>query len=246
LSAAEQLKRLHELQQIDQKIMEVERFRDEAPKRVHRMETDIQQHQAIITDREAVLKTAREERRAKEKELEEHEARITKNQERLMNVKTNEEFRAIQKENQRQKEMIEELEDQILRIMDDIDSAELGVKKAKERFAELESDVQKQIADLQAKLAQVEAELVELNAQREERLPNIDSTFLARYDKLRKITGGVAVVRVENRTCQGCRMNVPPQVYNLVIRNEEIITCPNCYRILFFEAEADQAAGGET
>jgi len=242
LSAAEQLKLLHELQQIDQQMMEVERFNRSAPQQVAEMEQELERKRQMITDKEALLKTCRERRREKDRELEAHEAHIRKNQERMMAVKTNEEYHAVQKENTKIKELIEDLEDQILRVMDDIDSAELAVKKAKERYAEIESEAQQRIDKLKDRLKIIEKQLAELNAQRDQFVPAIDPTFLSRYNRLRETTSGVAVVRVVNRTCQGCRMNVPPQVYNLVIRDEEIITCPNCHRILFFEPEADTTA----
>jgi uncharacterized protein len=242
LSAAQQIKLLHDLQQIDQKIMDVERFRQSAPTEIEKRTTQIEQHRQMITDKEAALKEAKQKRREKETELEQHEAHITKNQQRMFAVKSNEELHAIQKENTRQKEMVEELEDQILQVMDEIESAELAVKKAKERFAEIEKGLLGETAELQAKLDKVNADLEKMSAAREKFVPKIEPTFLTRYTKLRRTTGGVAVVRVVQRTCQGCRMNVPPQIYNLVIRNEDIITCPQCYRILFYEPAIDDTA----
>jgi predicted nucleic acid-binding Zn-ribbon protein len=160
----------------------------------------------------------------------------------MMAVKTNEEYHAIQRENDKQKEMIEELEDQILRLMDDFDTAELALKKAKTRFAELEKQKGEQIAEINSRLAIITDQLAVKEAERQQILPGVDPSFLNRYQRLRDITGGVAVVRVVKRTCQGCQVNVPPQIYNLVIRNEEIITCPSCRRILYYEP--DYQGGG--
>lgn len=245
MSAAEQLKLLHQLQQIDQQVMEVERFHKAAPEQIAEMERELEQKGKMITDKKAILDACREQRRDKERDLEGHEAHILKNQGRMMAVKTNEEYHAIQKENTKLKAMIEELEDRLLRIMDDIDGADLAVKKAKDRYAEIEQDMRDRIAELSDRLTQVRNQLAEFNKKRDEFIPGIDPTFLNRYNRLRKITAGVAVVRVIERTCQGCRMNIPPQLFNLVIRNEEIIVCPNCRRILYYEPEAEDAAAPE-
>lgn len=242
MSAAEQLKLLHELQQIDEKIMDLNRFREKAPEQIQALQTKIEDQRLMITVKEGELQKHLETRRAKERELETHESQIAKNQTRAMAVKTNEEFHAIQRENDLQKELIEDLEDEVLRLLDDIDSAELAVKKAKDRFKEIQKEMQAQVEDLNQKMQLVADRLAEQEKLREQMVPSIQPSFLTRYNKLRVITGGIAVVRVKNRTCMGCRMNVPPQVYNLVIKNEDIHTCPNCFRILYYEPEANGAA----
>jgi predicted nucleic acid-binding Zn-ribbon protein len=237
-NAAEQIKRLHDLQQVDREIMEIEGFRKSAPEKIKALESEVEQHRQAFRDKEAEIKGFLEQRRAKERDLTQHEAQIAKNRERMMAVKTNEEYHAVQRENEKQKELIEELEDQILRIMEEHDSAEMALKKAKARFAEIEKQKQEQIAELRSRLALTDDQLAIKEGGRQKILPEIDHAFLGRYERLREITGGVAVVRVIKRTCQGCLVNVPPQVYNMVIRNEDIITCPSCRRILYYEPEA--------
>ena len=44
--------------------------------------------------------------------------------------------------------------------------------------------------------------------------------------------GGLAVVEIRGGTCQGCRMHVPPQLFNQIQRNEQVILCPSCQRML--------------
>jgi predicted nucleic acid-binding Zn-ribbon protein len=243
-NAAEQIKKLHTLQQVDQEIMEIERFRDSTPDRLAALDAEIEQHRQMLKDKEADMKAAIDVRRTKERELEQHEAQINKNKDRMNAVKTNEEYHAIGRENEKQKEMIEDLEDQILRIMEDFETAELALKKAKGRFAEIEKQKKEEMADLRARMELIPDQLAIKQQAREKLLPGIERSFLSRYERLREITGGIAVVRVIKRTCQGCRVNVPPQTYNLVIRNEEIIICPSCRRILYYETETAEGKVG--
>jgi len=240
LSAAEQLRKLHELQLVDLKIMELEKFYDLAPMKIEQLEADIQSHRTIVEEREAVLVDLKTKRREKEKNLEEYESRVEKNKTRMMAVKTNEEYHAIQKENDSMHRMIEEIEDEALRVMDDIDEAELALRKAKDRFTEIETTMHQDVDRIKKELDGIKGRLDALKDERATLAQSIDKDFLFRYDRLRKTTAGIAVVRVIKRTCQGCLMNVSPQTYNMVIRNEEIITCPNCYRILYY-SEDDQS-----
>ena len=63
-----------------------------------------------------------------------------------------------------------------------------------------------------------------------------------RYEMIFSRRGGVAVVAVRGGTCQGCHMHVPPQLYNLIQRNEQLILCPNCQRMLFWQPEGEEAS----
>ncbi len=245
MAAPEQLKKLHDLQLVDMEIMEIEKFANAAPERIKQFQADLETQRAAVQEREAALQELQKAKREKERELSEHEQRINKNKERMMAVKTNEEYHAIQKENDAQKVFCEEFEDAILRLLDDIDSAELALRKAKDRCAEAEKKVGVQVAAIEEELKTCAGKLVEKQDLRGRLVPDIDPAFFDRYVRLRRQVGGVAVVRVVKRTCQGCRMNVPPQLYNLVIRNEDIITCPNCYRILFYQGN-DQANNGSS
>jgi hypothetical protein len=56
--------------------------------------------------------------------------------------------------------------------------------------------------------------------------------------------GGLAVVEIRGGTCQGCHMNIPPQLFNLIQRNEQVIPCPNCQRILHWRPERAEEANG--
>jgi predicted nucleic acid-binding Zn-ribbon protein len=48
-------------------------------------------------------------------------------------------------------------------------------------------------------------------------------------------SGGIAVTEVKEEVCQGCNMNIPPQLYVEIKSNEEIIQCPQCRRILYYK-----------
>ena len=55
--------------------------------------------------------------------------------------------------------------------------------------------------------------------------------------------GGLAVVEIREGICQGCRMRVPPQLFNEIQRNEQVILCPSCQRMLYWRAEREEASG---
>ena len=42
-----------------------------------------------------------------------------------------------------------------------------------------------------------------------------------------------------------CHVRLRPQVYNMIIKNEEIIQCDHCQRILYFAGVREQSAAGK-
>ena len=91
-------------------------------------------------------------------------------------------------------------------------------------------------ADLapRAPLAEIEAKIAELRAERDKLTANVKPDVLKRYSNIR-MRRGLAVVSVRNGTCQGCNMNIPPQLYNVLQRGASIETCPSCHRIIYWE-----------
>jgi uncharacterized protein len=110
------------------------------------------------------------------------------------------------------------------------------------RIAELQELGEKRRAELAASekeiAAQVEDLKISISKQRVDRdlmARNIDATLLQRYETIFSRRGGLAVAEARGGTCQGCRMRLPPQLYNELQKHLQIHYCPNCRRILYFE-----------
>ena len=118
-----------------------------------------------------------------------------------------------------------------------------------------------------ARLQAVEAELVQLNAamgaeaqalrsravalkgeiehdtrERDTLVVTVPEDLRRRYELIFQRRGGLAVVEIRAGVCLGCRMNVPPQLANIVRRNEQVNVCPNCQRIIYFRPEPQEEA----
>ena len=84
------------------------------------------------------------------------------------------------------------------------------------------------------------AEIERDRGRRDELVGAVDGDLRRRYEMIFSRRGGVAVVAVRGGTCQGCHMHVPPQLYNQLQRNEQLILCPNCQRMLFWQPEGER------
>jgi predicted nucleic acid-binding Zn-ribbon protein len=83
-------------------------------------------------------------------------------------------------------------------------------------------------------MAELEGKIATLRAERDALAASVKPEMLKRYSTIR-MRRGLAVVSVRNGTCQGCNMNIPPQLYNTLQRGQTIETCPSCHRIIYWE-----------
>jgi len=230
----EQLKTLEELQHIDLKIDEVKRNQSEYPKRIAEYRQQIETEKLALQTVEAALSELQKHKRSKEVDLQRMEERIENDRAKLMQVKTNKEYHAMQKEIENLRAEHDEMETGILKMMERNEEQEHEVRRARESFRVAEQKCQAEIDKFDQELKRIDEALEDMVDKYDEIAARIEPALIDRYLQVRKLRRGVAVVPVIKWTCQGCHMRIPPQVYNLVIRNEDLITCPNCHRILYY------------
>jgi hypothetical protein len=155
---------------------------------------------------------------------------------RLNQVRNEKEMQALAHEVEAQKETNQRLEAEALASME-------GAEPRATRITELTEVVAKTRAALVAAekeiAAQVEDLKISISKQRVDRdlmANGMDPALLQRYEMIFSRRAGVAVAEARGGTCQGCRMRLPPQLYNELQKHLQIHYCPNCQRILYFEA----------
>ena len=119
----------------------------------------------------------------------------------------------------------------------------LAVAESEGRVAALEEAVRGQTAAASAARAELGELSTRQRAERTRLMEHVERNLGLKYEMIFKRRGGLAVVEVRSGICQGCRMRVPPQLYNEIQRNEQVILCPSCQRMLYWRAEAEEASG---
>jgi uncharacterized protein len=232
----EEITRLMSLQTIDRELSELQESLSTIAGRVDQLRTESEQHQAELTRLTEEEQKSGTTRRLLEKELAEGEARIRSKRMRLNQVRNDKEVLALTHEVDALKENNQRLEAEVLALME---SAEPRAAL----IAELTELVEKERGELRAAekeiAGQVEDLKVSISKQRVDRdlmAGDIEIALLQRYEMIFKRRAGIAVAEAKGGTCQGCRMRLPPQLYNELQRHQRIHYCPNCQRILYFEA----------
>lgn len=94
---------------------------------------------------------------------------------------------------------------------------------------------------LDSQLLSYKSEIAELKSQEEKIVPGLDQEILFKFQRIIQ-RNSEGIVAVKNGVCTGCHMILPGQFANEVREGENILFCPYCSRILFYEAstEGDQ------
>jgi predicted nucleic acid-binding Zn-ribbon protein len=174
-------------------------------------------------------------RRALEKDVAGVDARLARFDDHKAAVKTNQEYTALLSEIATAKTEKDALEERILVLMEEADALAGRVKTAEEALAQAKREGSTARAGFAAERAALETELKGLDDLRIQQRTDVDKRALAIYDQLLKGRRGVAVARMEGEICGACRMRLRPHVTQGIRRNDEIVQCESCQRILYFE-----------
>ncbi len=176
-------------------------------------------------------------RRQNEGQLALEQEKIKRVQGRMSEVKTNKEYQALLNETDAIKEANSRMEEEILQVMGEIDDLKKDLsKKEKDAGVTLEK-IEAERKKLQEKMAHDEKVWDGQMERREVLSKQIESKLVKLYHTLKEKRQGVGVVSVKHETCQGCFVNVPPQLFIEVQKNNALVRCPHCNRILFWEGD---------
>jgi predicted nucleic acid-binding Zn-ribbon protein len=238
----EQINFLIQLQQLDKAIETIRVSSEENPRKVALIDKETQDVQESLQAFTKEMDENQKQRKGLEREVEEFGQKIKKSQVKLMEVKTNKEYRAMLTEIEELKKSKAGKEDQLLEFLEKLEE---GAKKQKV----LKKSVEAKIAEGKLKKEHLEAagreytkELSGLNRKRKELCNRLDSTLLRQYEFLKDRLRGMAVAEVREAACLGCNMQIPAQLNNELHRQDRIITCPSCLRILYLIGPSEPKA----
>ncbi len=154
-------------------------------------------------------------------------------------TKKNEEYRALAHEIEVCKEAIIKLDDQQIELMEQIEAVQKDVNSATTASQEFKKQVESQVTDLTKKEGNLKTHLDELKSGRDQLTTDLDESTLSRYERLRKNKGGTVLAGIQHSVCGGCHMKLPTQIVVACQGGQDIITCSNCGRILYYTRDMD-------
>lgn len=236
------LTRLIRLQQLESAADEARRKIADHPARTQALDARLQSARDLVSGIKARLTAAGDKRRAEEKEVAGVQTRLAKYKDQLLEVKTNREYTAMLHEIETAQNDIRTREDRILEIMMETDELNATMKKAEAELKIAEKEIAAERAVLDTEMAGLQAEIDKTTTEREKVVADMDRRVLSIFETTAKGRKGVAVAEAKDGLCTICHVRLRPQVFNEVRKNEAIIQCDSCRRILYFAGSTEASA----
>ena len=242
------LERLITLQRLDSSILDAERRLAEEPSRLQALETRLDEARQQVAGAKEKLAANQAARRDIDKDVALHQGRLSKFREQAMAVKTNQEYHAIQHEIAFAQNEIKMHEDRMLERMMEADDLTAAQKAAEAALGATQKEAEAGKRAIAAEHDALQANVGSLKAERNAVVASISAETLALFDLVSRRRNGVAVAEARDGICTICHVRLRPQIFNTVRRNEAIIQCDSCQRVLYFipPAAAQPAGSPET
>jgi len=242
-----ELQQLIALQNLDTTIRKLEKDQQATPERRAEIEREFDQRAFEIRALETRRDEAKHTRARLENEVTEQKGRAERAERNLMSSKKQDEYTAAIREADAARKQISALETQILEQLEQLEQSEAALNERADEIASLNSDREARLKAFDDETGSIGERLAVARKEREELFANLPKQMSGLYARIKaRIRDGVAVAEARNRSCSACFMSLRPQVMSEIRRGEEIITCDNCGRILFYvpadSLKADAAA----
>ena len=232
----EQIMLLAKLRDVDREIDVHEGNLTKLPLEVQDIARNLVTIRREIADDREKLSGIEKELRAKEGDLASEQEKIKRSERRLLGIKNQKEYNALSREVKLGKKVGGELEEAILTLMTGIEALKKSIEKNEADYAHFEKALLEKKAEAEQVSQVAQDALQGLQAEKDQITEKIDGEFLKRYGVIKKARGD-AVVELLNGSCVGCHMALPAQLVIRILKQEEMIICPNCQRMIYVAPE---------
>jgi len=228
------LERLIALQKLDSTAEAARKTLAAEPEHEQALEARLEaarQRVAAAKERVTANKNARA---ALEKDVAVQQGRLSKFRETAMAVKTNQEYHAVQHEISFAQGEIKKIEDSILERMLESDDLTAALKTAEAELAAETKAVDAERKTGSAAHIEMQATLERIAGERVALIGGLNKEALATFEAVARKRNGVAMSEARGGVCTICHVRLRPQVFNTVLRNESLLQCDHCNRILYY------------
>lgn len=229
-----QLQNMIGFQQIDLKIRQLQERTHEIPESIEELNGTLAENRKELEAAEALLGEENSRRRGLELEVEALRETLSKYRSQLMEVKTNKEYEAMLQEITTAEGGIAKKEDRILEGMMVIEEKEQLTEKGRQEFQQKEKEVLQKRSELEKFASDAQAQIDDLQQEKGQLRAQIPEELIQQYERIAIVRNGVALAEVKDQSCQGCHVRLRPQFFAEVKINQEMMTCENCNRFLYW------------
>src|SRR5208283_4086387 len=233
--------KLLELQTADKEIRRLQEEVAALPKRVAVIEQKLAGTKAQLEKARNAAKGDEANRKKFEANIKDLQGKISKYRDQSLDVKTNEQYKALLHEIQFAEKEIAATEDKILELMVNADTRDKEVKAAQAELKAETAEIEKEKNDARQRTAEDEKQLTEWRGKRDQMRAGVNEDLLSHYERVSKFRGS-GISEVRDHKCMACQVMLRPQTYNDVRTGQQTVVCDSCQRILYFNPANEMVA----
>jgi len=240
-----EIENLLKLQVADKELRRLHDEIAELPKRVALIEQKLAGTKAQLEKAQAAVKADEAARRKHDSSINDLRGKISKYRDQSLDVKTNDQYKALLHEIQFAEKEIAAIEDKILELMVNADARDKEVKAAQVELKAETAEIEKEKELARQRTAEDEKLLAEQRTKRDQLRGGVGEDLLRHYERVSKFRGsGIAEVR--DHKCMGCQVMLRPQTYNDIRSGQHVVYCDSCQRVLYFNPAEELVEKKET
>ena len=230
----EQIHTLNKLQAVEDKIYDLKIELDQVDAKLAELDAKFGDAEAEVAGLSEELEADRKAYREGELDIKTNQETIAKSDAKLRQVKTNKEYQATLREIDELKRKNSAQEDELLGLLEKIDSAEAHLTERDKRFQQRKNELIAQQNTIREEAAEKRNDMAALESERDEIATAIPKVVMAQVVEIKNRRGRPVIAAVSACICSGCHMNIPAQLYNELQRCDSLKRCPMCQRIIYW------------
>ena len=244
-----QLEQLVALQRVDHEIFDIEQELKDAPQEVEALEkrfNDLEVQRVRLLDKISHIK---EQEKRLNLEREEDAQRIKKRKSQMITLENGRDYHAMAREMDNMEKVNRSREEEKVLLIEELNRQDAAFQELDATYQAVKSDLEEKRNNLQARIDSANAVLDDLNRRREIASHDVPPPVFARYEFIRQRLTHPVIVGVKEGICSGCHIAIPPQTFIELQKGQQILSCPNCQRLIFwcehFSTEAEPKTESE-
>jgi predicted nucleic acid-binding Zn-ribbon protein len=229
-----QIEKLLIVQDRDVAVQKIEQELARIPQERGALEGHITAEEANIEAASHALKEKEVERSELDTEIKSKEEAIARFRTQQLEVKKNDEYRALTHQIEQTEQEISDLEERGIELLLEIDETSETFQEEKATIDARIVEEKNQISLLSEREVNLKASIDEAKAVVETARSVVDENYLSHYDRVKKLSKRPPyVVRIEAHKCGGCHLRVSNEVNGSALVAGEPHFCDQCARMVY-------------
>lgn len=234
---------IKQLIKLVQKDLDINRYRESIsknPKKISNIDERIEAVDEKLDEKKESVESLEKEVRHLKGLVDSENDKMEKKRLEEKDIKTTPALRAWHKEMEYLAGKIETHEVEILEMLEKIDLRKRELEALEEEAEKEKEELRQKRARLAGEVEESREKLEIIEDEKLRILPHISEGVRKQYERIHRAKGGLGVANLSGDVCQGCFSRLPPQKAHEVRKNNQIIKCEFCGRILVYFPEEDR------